>query len=141
MTPGAYLQKRRAVAGHSIQSLEVELARVGSHGRQSYAECLRAQLRLIQAEEDTNYLSFEEAGLIGQIIPLDPEVYRQLVDIAERRATGASLRICAACGATETLCAPCSAKVEASDFGASSPTAFPFTIIEEPHARAQIRSV
>lgn len=101
MTPGAYLQKRRAIAGYSIDSLERELALIDGFARRAYDDSRRRQLRLIDAEADTHPLSLEEAQLIASILAVDPMVYRQLVDFHENRSADYP-RLCVNCGASDT---------------------------------------
>ena len=106
MTPGAYLQKRRVLAGYSIRSLERELAMIDGFGRAStYRDGLRVQLRLLSAESSEIYLDPRELEFLAPIIRLDPAIYRDLVDVAEGRSPAPAHRLCSNCGCSELL--PC----------------------------------
>ena len=106
MTPGAYLQKRRAIAGHTIGSLERDLSLIDGLGRATYADSMRVQRRLQDAENDAIYLTFDQASLLASIIPINPVIYRQLVDWHEDRAIMPP-RLCRNCGAAEIDAAQC----------------------------------
>lgn len=107
MTPGEYLQKRRAVSGYSLHSLAREVTAFDRYGNpRTYGEEQRVQRHLLDAENDHAILSDLELALVAGFVRLDPTVYRDLDDLAERRITALSYRFCRCCGATETTLAP-----------------------------------
>ncbi|MEM6493328.1 MAG: hypothetical protein AAF650_03015 [Pseudomonadota bacterium] len=103
MTPGEYLQKRRAVSGYSLASLAREVIAFDRYGNpRTYGEEQRVQRRLLGAENDHAILSDLELALVAGFVRLDPTVYRDLEDLAEHRIAALPYRFCRCCGATET---------------------------------------
>lgn len=102
MTPGQYLQKRRAASGYSLRALARDLAMVDGFGRtRGNSEIRGLHLHLNAAEEDVLILPLGQLQLIANYVPIDIEIYRELVDLAERRIGSLTRNLCRSCGATE----------------------------------------
>lgn len=81
MTPGAYLEKRRLMAGYSLSSLARELLMLTGFGTtRAESDFRRLRVTLISAEQDTLPHSAERIDLIRAFVPLDPAVYFRLLD-------------------------------------------------------------
>ncbi|MEM6907195.1 MAG: hypothetical protein AAF494_00830 [Pseudomonadota bacterium] len=97
--PGDYLQKRRTMAGYTLDSLARDLLIVSGFGyRPGLDDFQRLKLRLAAAEQSNLHLDDEKLALIGNFVSLDADVYRRLVLLEERGITVPVVNLCRVCG-------------------------------------------
>lgn len=82
MSPGKYLQLRRAHTGLGLIQAAATMAALPWTVRNPGPTAKnRAHARLLAAEEDREHFTLPEVESLGTVIPLDPQVYVQLVDL------------------------------------------------------------
>lgn len=81
MSPGTYLQKRRAAAGLSLAEVSRTLAGYLAFGQPIFCPEV-VESRLARAEGDVESLPLGLVEILVNVVPLDPAVYGQLVDRA-----------------------------------------------------------
>lgn len=80
MTPGKYLERRRAIAGLSLPALARNLMTVTGYGRRpGWSEFQMIQQMLSSAEQGYRQHSAHTLDLIRNFVPLDPDVYGRLI--------------------------------------------------------------
>lgn len=117
MSPGIYLQKRRAHAGFSIGGVARRLAKLPwpIKAEPTLQDLRNITMRLTAAEQLDDHLDDAEVEQLRNIVPLDPRVYRQLVELAEA-GEGSGLpvpQLCRECACSffdpcDTIGGPCS---------------------------------
>lgn len=104
MTPGSYLQRRRTVAGFSISSLARELLHAEHFGQPRFlSDQRRVELRMLDAEAGARVLAPSQVKTLAKFAPLDPAIYRDLVEYAELRAAAPTYRLCRSCAASDSV--------------------------------------
>jgi len=108
ITPGAYLRKRRAAAGVTLPQIATCLAALhhgpsgpgGPPRAASFLQRLSMRRRLAAAEHDRQHFTLCEVELLALLVPLDPRVYEQLVDLdlAGPDSGMPVPRLCRSCG-------------------------------------------
>ena len=80
-TPGAYLKRRRSLAGIALAPVARELAALPLRGAPAAAELAILEQRLARAEADAEPLTLCAVELVANSFALDARVYEQLVDL------------------------------------------------------------
>ena len=82
LSPGAYLTLRREAAGLGLMQAASSLAACPwAIGRPGMLAVRQARRRLQSAEDNVQHLTLPRAEALASVIPLDPRVYEQLVDL------------------------------------------------------------
>lgn len=99
MLPGAYLQKRRAMAGYSLSALARDLIVLDGFGRtRDLSTHRRLQLRLLSAEDSVLHLDRRLRDLVRNFVAFDPAVYDRLIENHEASRAQPVPDICRVCG-------------------------------------------
>jgi hypothetical protein len=111
ITPGQYLRIRRERAGFGLLQLAPTLAALPWLTGRSHADDIaNARRRIERAESDSQHLTLPQAEALAMLVPMDPEIYEQLVDLHLSGDKGRfpQPQLCPTC-AVPTSSAPCTA--------------------------------